>query len=254
MNQNWDSKKYSEGFSFVYEYGSDVLNLIQPEGVLSAIDLGCGTGTLTKALKDKGFNVRGLDASEEMLAKARANYPDINFSHADAANFVLSEPVDLIFSNAVLHWIDKSRQSSMMKCVYDALRAGGQFVFEMGGFGCCRLIHEKLAERFNVHGYSYTMPFYFPSIGEYSSLLEKAGFTVRYAILFDRPTQLKGDNGLYDWINMFVTIPFSGVNKSDREDILHESVDSLRDKLFDHESGLWFADYVRLRVRAVKEN
>ncbi len=252
MNQNWDSKKYSEGFSFVYEYGSDVLSLIQPEGVVKAIDLGCGTGTLTKALRDKGFNVRGLDASEEMLAKARANYPDINFSQADAVNFTLSEPVDLVFSNAVLHWIDESRQLSMMKSVYNALRIGGQFVFEMGGSGCCRLIHEALAESFKAHGYPYTMPFYFPTIGGYSSLLEKAGFTVRYAILFDRPTQLNGTNGLYDWIKMFVSIPFRGVNDSDSEDILRESVEALRDKLFNPESGLWFADYVRLRVRAVK--
>ena len=253
MNQNWDSKKYSEGFSFVYQYGSDVLNLIQPEGVVKAIDLGCGTGILTKALKDKGFDVTGLDSSEEMLLKARANYPDIEFAHADAVNFALGEPVDLVFSNAVLHWIDKSRQLSMMKCVYDALRDNGQFIFEMGGSGCGRLIHEKLAERFNAHGYSYAMPFYFPAIGEYASLLEQTGFTVRYAVLFDRPTQLKGNNGLYDWIKMFVNIPFEGVKESDRENILLETVEGLRDKLFNHESKIWFADYVRLRIRAVKE-
>ena len=253
MNQNWDSKRYSDGFSFVYEYGEDVLNLIQPEGVIKAIDLGCGTGILTKALKDKGFDVTGLDASEEMLEKARNNYPEIKFAYADAVNFVLSEPVDLVFSNAVLHWIDKSKQLSMMKSVYDALRYNGQFVFEMGGSGCGRLIHEKLANKFNAHGYTYTMPFYFPKIGEYASLLEQAGFTVRYAVLFDRPTQLKGNNGLYDWIKMFVNIPFEGVNESDKENILLETVQELRDKLFDNESGLWFADYVRLRVRAVKE-
>lgn len=253
MNQNWDSQKYSDGFSFVYKYGSDVLNLIQSEGVMKAIDLGCGTGILTKALKDKGFDVTGLDASEEMLAQARNNYPDIKFLQADAVNFTLDEPVDLVFSNAVLHWIDKAKQLSMMKCVYNALSHNGQFIFEMGGTGCGRLIHEKLAERFNAHGYSYTMPFYFPSIGEYALLLEQTGFIVRYALLFDRPTALNGINGLYDWIKMFVNIPFEGMNESDKENILRETVEELRGKLFNHGSNIWFADYVRLRVRAVKE-
>ena len=255
MNQNWDSQRYSSGFSFVYEYGEDVLNLIEPSGVIDVLDLGCGTGALTKALADKGFHVTGLDASEQMLEQARENYPDIKFSQGDATSFTLSEneKVDLVFSNAVLHWIDKYRQPLMMKCVYNALRFGGQFVFEMGGFGCGRLIHEKLAEKFKAHGYKYTMPFYFPTIGEYASLLENTGFTVRYALLFDRPTKLKGNNGLSDWIRMFVNNPFRGMNDMDREIILLETVNELRDKLFDDKSGLWYADYVRLRVRAVKE-
>ncbi len=110
MNQNWNSEKYSQNFSFVYKYGSDVLDLIDPEGVKNVIDLGCGTGALTRQLAEKGFNVTGIDASENMLNQARANNPDINFIQADATNFKLGEKVDAIFSNAVLHWIDKYKQ------------------------------------------------------------------------------------------------------------------------------------------------
>ncbi|MBQ7576853.1 MAG: methyltransferase domain-containing protein [Synergistaceae bacterium] len=253
MNQNWNTEKYSQGFSFVYKYGADVLNLIEPDGVKNVIDLGCGTGALTKALAEKGFNVTGLDASEEMLNQARANNPGINFIHSDAANFKLSEKVDAIFSNAVLHWIDKYKQPLMMKCVYNALRSGGQFVFEMGGYGCCRLIHEELAKNFAAHGYKYVMPFYFPTIGEYASLLENAGFTVRFAILFDRPTKLDTDEGMYNWIKMFVNIPFKSVKESDREIIILDSVNNLRNDIRLYHGGEWFADYVRLRVRAVKE-
>ncbi len=253
MNQNWNSEKYSQNFSFVYKYGSDVLDLIDTEGVKNVIDLGCGTGALTRQLAEKGFNVTGIDASENMLNQARANNPDINFIQADATNFKLGEKVDAIFSNAVLHWIDKYKQPLMMKCVYNALRDGGQFVFEMGGYGCCAMIHEELAKNFAARNYKYVMPFYFPTIGEYSSLLENAGFTVRYAILFDRPTKLEGDEGLYNWIKMFVNIPFKSVNESDREIIILDSVNNLRSNEKLHNSGVWYADYVRLRIRAVKE-
>ena len=62
-----------------------------------------------------------------------------------------------------------------MRCVHAACE-GRQFVFEMGGHGNNRLIHEALAEAFQAHGYEYENPFYFPPIAEYSSMLEEMGF------------------------------------------------------------------------------
>lgn len=250
MNQTWNANQYSSGFSFVYKYGSDVLSLLDiPEGS-HVLDLGCGTGALSGALRDKGYRVTGLDASGEMLAKAREAFPDIEFMQADATDFRLDAPVDAVFSNAVLHWIDAQRQPMMMECVRNALKPGGVFVLEMGGVYCCRAIHDALAESFSRYGYDYVMPFFFPSIGEYASLLENAGFMVRYALHFDRPTELVGSDGLYDWINMFVKIPFKNVSAEDREKIMRDTVDALRDKLF--HGGKWYSDYTRLRIKAEK--
>ena len=161
MNQKWNAENYSSGFSFVYNYGSDVLNLIEGENVHDVIDLGCGTGVLTNALSERGYNVTGIDASDEMLAKARASFPAVNFVKGDAVNFVVDAPVDVVFSNAVLHWIDAAKQSDMMRCVYDALRRGGQFVFEMGGYGCVKSIHDELAVNFRALGYDYVMPSFY---------------------------------------------------------------------------------------------
>ncbi|MBQ6972875.1 MAG: methyltransferase domain-containing protein [Synergistaceae bacterium] len=251
MNQEWNADNYSSGFSFVYNYGGDVLNLIDGENVRDVIDLGCGTGVLTHALSERGFNVTGIDASEDMLAKARANYPGLRFLQGDAVNFTVDAPVDAVFSNAVLHWIDREKQPDMMRCVNDALKPGGQFVFEMGGCGCAKKIHDSLGENFRALGYEYVMTFFFPKLGEYSAMLEACGFTVRFAALFDRPTELKGDYGLRDWIRMFVKRPFSGVKDDDREEILRRTNEALRDELY--HGGKWYADYVRLRVRAVKE-
>ncbi len=49
--------------------------------------------------------VTGVDASAEMLAKARATAPDCRFVAADIANWRPEAPPDLIFSNAALHWL-----------------------------------------------------------------------------------------------------------------------------------------------------
>lgn len=142
--------------------------------------MGCGNGALTKALREKGFRVTGVDSSEELLEIAGRKYPDIPFIRADAADFSVDEAVDVVFSNAVFHWIDREKQSAMLGCVYKALKEEGQFVFEFGGHGNNALIHGVLGEVFSEHGYEYKMPFYFPSIGEYAALVEREGFLLLY--------------------------------------------------------------------------
>lgn len=251
MNQRWNAEKYTENFSFVFNYGNDVAELLELENVKSMLDLGCGSGVLTESFFKKGISVTGLDSSEEMIGSARKRYPEINFICADATDFSLQNTVDAVFSNAVFHWINKERQPLMIKCVYNVLNKGGQFVFEMGGFGNNDLIHSALAKSFENVGIEYVMPFYFPSIGEYSAMLESAGFKVRYAVLFDRPTKLNGENGLSDWINMFVKLPFSNVDEKTKTDIIDQAIQALRHDLY--KNGIWYADYVRLRIKAIKE-
>lgn len=86
--------------------------------------------------------------------------------------------------------------------------------------------------------------------GGYAPLLEKEGLKVQFARLFDRMTELKGENGLTDWIQMFVKTPFTSMDSSLKEDIIRHAVQSLEQELY--QDGKWYADYVRLRIRAVK--
>lgn len=250
MNIIWNAEKYTSDFSFVHQYGNNVVELIDAAAGSSVLDLGCGNGALTKVLYDKGYKVKGIDASEELLSIARKEYPAIKFMQGDATNFVI-EPVDVVFSNAVFHWIDKEKQPDMMKCVYNAPKENGQFVFEFGGFNNNRIIHNALANIFQEHGFCYEMPFYFPTIGEYAFLLESTGFRVKYAVLFDRLTELKGENGMEDWIKMFIKMPFTAVqSEQEKEEIINQAVTELKKYLFI--GGKWYADYVRIRMKAVR--
>lgn len=251
MNQKWDADKYTADFSFVHEYGNSVMELINADEGSNVLDLGCGNGTLTKKLQETGYAVKGLDTSEELLDIARKNYPDIEFIHADATDFRISDTVDVVFSNAVLHWIGKEHQQDMLNCVYQALKESGQFVFEFGGYGNNQRIHDALENTFSEYGYCYDMPFYFPTISEYASLLENTGFRVQYAVLFDRLTELKGEDGLKDWINMFIKSPFETIGtEEDKNSIISKTVEGLRNDLYIN--GTWYADYVRLRMKAIR--
>lgn len=251
MNKKWDAEKYTADFSFVHQYGNSVMELIDANKGSSVLDLGCGNGALTKKLQEKGYAVKGLDASKELLDIAKKDYPSIEFVQGDAAAFTLSKPVDVVFSNAVFHWLNRDQQQKMLKCVYDSLKENGQFVFEFGGHGNDQRIHNVLAAVFSEYGYCYEMPFYFPTISEYASLLENAGFRVKYAVLFDRPTELKGGDGLKDWINMFLKIPFSVIEAEQEKDaIINKAIELLRKDLY--KDGKWYADYVRIRMKAIR--
>lgn len=251
MNIQWNAEGYTQNFSFVHEYGSDLISMIEGEG-LSVLDLGCGNGALTHRLAQAGFDAEGLDASPELLAAAKRSCPELTFHQGDAAGFRLSKCYDAVFSNAVLHWIDQDKQNDMLCCVNQSMKPGGQFLFEMGGYGNNALIHSALEQAFARRGLSYRMPFYFPTIGQYASQLEWAGFQVRFAELFDRPTPLKGADGLYDWLKMFIRSPFEGVEPALQEAIMRETASTLRESLF--REGVWYCDYVRLRCKAIKES
>jgi len=252
MNIKWDAGTYARDFSFVHKYGEDVIGLLDIREGMTVIDLGCGNGTLTKKLSELGVAAIGIDASEEQLAAARKSYPGLTFINADATSFSVSERVDAVFSNAVFHWIDRENQPKMLACVNRALKDGGQLVFELGGYGNNVLIHSALDESFAKEGLHYKMPFYFPTIGEYSALLESCGFLTESMALFDRPTPLNGENGLSEWIRMFVKKPFEGLPDEAKENIIARTAAALESSL--RRNGTWYCDYVRLRGKAKKRS
>lgn len=251
----WNTAAYDEGHSFVFEYGEGVVELLDPQPGERVLDLGCGTGHLTHQIAEAGAAVVGLDASTEMIAKARESYPDLQFVQADARDFSLKdfpleEPFDAVFSNAALHWIPE--QDAVLDSVTDVLTPDGRFVAELGGEGNVAVIVDAAQAAAATRGYEVENPWYFPSVAEYATKLDAHGLEVRYAILFDRPTKLDGgEDGLASWLSMFGDGLLSAIPKSDRRAVVSDVEARLRDELF--EDGQWTADYRRLRVVAHRQ-
>lgn len=248
----WDPDSYDDDHAFVFERGGDVVDLLDPQPGERVLDLGCGTGHLTAELADRGAEVVGIDADPEMIDRARESYPDLSFRLADGREFALDTPVDAVFSNAALHWIPGGNHGAVLDCVADALVDGGRFVAELGGTGNVSAIVDALSAELVARGVEFERPYYFPSVGEYAPRLEAAGFEVRLARLFDRPTPLDGGAaGLRNWIGMFGDAFFAEVADDEREAVLGAVEDRLREQLYDGES--WTADYRRLRFSAVRQ-
>ena len=248
MADRWDSSLYDDRHSFVWRAGASVVELLCPQAGERILDLGCGTGHLTAKLAEAGVDVTGMDASPSMIAQARQNFPSLKFVLADARDFRYDEPFDAVFSNAALHWVHEAE--SVIRCVAAVLRQGGRFVLEMGGKGNIGRIRTAIEETLTPAGHEWKCPWYFPTVAEYSTILEKHGFEIRMAQLFDRWTKLEHpERGLREWIEMFAGSYFEGIAQVEREQLLRKIEDRTRHELY--RDGYWWADYRRLRVEAV---
>jgi trans-aconitate methyltransferase len=229
---SWDTERYQSRHSYVFAYGEGLVEMLEPQAGERILDLGCGSGQLTAKIAESGATTIGLDQSEEMIAEARRNFPTLKFDVGDAANFMVDAPVDAVFSNAALHWVKDA--NGVARSVAAALRPGGRFVVELGGKGNVQTIIDELGP--------VETPWYFPSVGEYTSLLERHGFEIAFATLFDRPTRVEGEDGLEDWLAMF------GSSMLPTPELRREVAERLRPKMF--RDGGWVLDYRRLRVIA----
>jgi SAM-dependent methyltransferase len=249
MSDFWNAKTYDEAHDFVWQLGVGVVDLLKPQHGELILDLGCGTGHLANQIALRGVNVIGLDPSEKMLETARREYSYLDFRVADARTFDFPERFDAVFSNAVLHWIHEPER--VIERVAHHLKPGGRFVAEFGGKGNVAAFEKAMtgaAEQLGLPRFGDVN--YFPSIGEYASLLEKGGFEVSFATLFDRPTLLDGEEGARNWLLQFRGAYLDALDAADREAVLDLAVRRLRPILYG-ENG-WFADYRRLRFVATK--
>jgi len=248
----WDANLYDNKHSFVFQYGESVLGLLEVKPGERILDLGCGTGHLAKKIQEQGAEVIGIDASPEMIAQAKTNYPDLDFRVANGAGFSFDGPFDAVFTNATLHWIKDA--DGVIKSVYKALKSGGRFVGEFGGKGNNQLMMAAAATMLKKHGFikdNFTIPWYYPSTAEYATRLEAGGFRVTFATHFDRQTLLQdGRDGMIKWFNMFGSSIFKVVPAAELPQILNEITNLLQPT--NEIDGQWYADYKRLRFVAVK--
>lgn len=154
--QEWNSSRYAENARFVSDLGGAVLDLLNPQP--SERILGCGDGALTEKISSAGAIVVGLDSSEDMVAAAKTRGLDARVGDAFHLNF--SAEFDAVFSNAALHWM-KRDPYSVIRGVWNALKPGGRFAAEMGGFGNVAAITVALCatlEQFGVEGPAAFIP------------------------------------------------------------------------------------------------
>jgi trans-aconitate methyltransferase len=244
--QTWSAGTYDAHARFVSDLAGEVLSWLDPKEGERILDLGCGDGVLTAELAGRGADVTGIDTSEDLLRAAKGRGLAVKHMNGEALTF--QAEFDAVFSNAALHWMRNG--AAVVTGVRRALVPGGRFVAEFGGHGNVAAIVTALLAVARIRGgdASHCGPWFFPTPAEYRGLLEAEGFTVRRIGLYPRPTPLK--TGMAEWLKLFRT-PFFEQYGSEAENVIAETMELLRPSLCDSH-GNWTADYVRLRVEAVK--
>jgi len=248
----WNSDVYQSSHSFVWQYGRDLLVLLNAQPGERILDVGCGTGQLTADIARFGAEVVGIDSSPDMIATARKNFPHIRFDVADVTALTFDNEFDVVVSNAALHWVRD--QPSAIASIARALKPKGRLIFEMGGKGNLRHLLDAIYQALRALGVDHPeqlLPWSFPSIGEHAPLLESHGLEVDFAVLFDRPTILEGgDRGLRTWMEMFGRFAVDAAGPLKSKEFFRRLEEYAAPQLF--HNGVWTIDYKRLRLVAVK--
>lgn len=247
--QSWDAGRYARDAAFVPELASTIVEWLAPRPGERILDLGCGDGALTLKLMAAGAEVVGIDAAPDMVRAARAR--GIDARAIDARQLPFAAEFDAVFSNAALHWI-RDGLDDVLAGVARALRSGGRFVGEMGGFGNIAAIVTALLavlDRYGIDGRAL-LPWHFPTPEAWRQRLERHGFRVHRLELVPRPTLLT--SGMRAWLELFAQPFFLALPAEARRPAEDAVLQLLAPSLCD-EAGRWCADYVRLRFVAVRD-
>ncbi len=240
---SWDAGDYARVGGFVAELGQAALDLLDPQPGEHILDVGCGDGTLTEKIAERGATVVGIDNDISMIGAARARGLDARLM--DAAQLKFGEAFDAVFSNATLHWIlDKERAA---RAIWFALKPGGRFAGEMGGAGNLDALCEALDEELIIRGYAPPRDAgnWYATPEEFAAVYEAVGFKEIDARLIERPTPI--EHGLSEWVTTFRKgwLDRAEVPDPERAEIGAAVADRI---------GTDIADYVRLRFIMRKPN
>jgi len=128
---SWDPSQYLKFAGERLRPALDLLSRVPAAAPGSVVDLGCGAGNLMPVLRERWPQARlsGVDGSPQMLARARTDHPGVEFVEADVGAWRPQRPVDVLFSNATLHWLD--RHESLFPALLDRVAPQGWLAVQM---------------------------------------------------------------------------------------------------------------------------
>ncbi len=127
----WDPAQYLKFAGPRLRPAIDLLQRIEAETPRLVYDLGAGAGNVTRMLAERwpGSRIVGVDGSAEMLAKAAAELPQLEWQKADLATWRPEQPAEIIYSNAALHWI--KGHDRLITALFESLAPGGVLAVQM---------------------------------------------------------------------------------------------------------------------------
>ena len=195
----WSPEQYARFQSERRQPFDDLLSLVEPRPKMRIVDLGCGSGELTREMHEKlgAEETLGVDSSETMLLKAgHFGGEMLRFEKGEIEAFVTDEPYDLIFSNAAFHWVPDHEQ--LFVRLTNFLAADGQLAVQMPANDdhASHRVAAEIAREFGVEPrVDYVLP---PE--RYAELLHRLGYKRQHVRLQIYGHVLPSTGDVVEWV------------------------------------------------------
>jgi len=259
---DWNAVDYCKHSTAQQSWARELIIKLELQGEEHILDIGCGDGKITAEIAGcvpRG-SVTGVDNSPAMIDLARQNfpaekYPNLSFRLLDAGRLDYEDQFDIIFSNAVLHWIPDHKP--VLTGIHRALVPGGRILLQMGGKGNADGILQMmdlLQARSEWYDFflNFEFPYNFPDNREYTLLLKQTGLIVRRVELFPKDMVYSDSAGLAGWVRT-TWMPYTNrIPDALRNKFIDEVVTEYLVHVPPDDTGKIHVAMIRLEVEAVK--
>lgn len=195
----WNPAQYQQFAGERRQPFNDLLALVQRRPDMRVIDLGCGTGALTRTLHEQlqAAETLGIDSSSDMLETSSEFASEhVRFEQAEIETFTPGEACDLIFSNAALHWVPD--HPSLLQGFTAFLNSNGQLAIQMPANDDhpSHMIAAELAADAGIE----PRPNYVLPIERYAHLLRRLGFARQHVRTQVYGHLLESSDAVVEWV------------------------------------------------------
>jgi len=259
----WDADTYDLISNAQEQWAKFIIKRRKWSGSETLLDAGCGSGRITKMLSQIITNgiVYAVDNDPNMIKKAKEKLSSIENVHifqtdlTDAVEFRnMQMKFDVIFSNAVLHWI--LDHQNVFKNFYDLLNPKGNLLIQCGGFGNLKKTISlfdivKDSTEFEQYFYEWKQSWYFAKPEDTKSILKDLGFKNIQVYLSNSNIDFDSKNNYLLYVKTVVIGPYLKYLPSEQlKNKFVEATLNLIEK--DYPELRWKLDYVRLNIFASK--
>jgi trans-aconitate methyltransferase len=204
-------------------------------------------------------SVYAVDKDSNMIQVASRNLKgigNVSFIESDISTASLPPKIDVIFSNATIHWIlDHCR---LFENLWRLLNDGGEMIIQCGGYGNLYKVLSvidkiRLHDEFNSFFTDWREPWYFPKPKDTFILLQEIGFANVNVQLVNESAKFSDRNSFALFAKTVVMKPYLAFlpNPKLKDRFLELVLGEIETK---HKSLCWLMDYVRLNIKATKNN
>lgn len=255
-HDKWNAKAYAKYSKGQQKWAKELIQTLDLCGDEDILDLGCADGKITaKLFEMTSGKVIGIDKSESMIRLAREKFPQISFQVADAAHLAFDKTFDVVFSNAMLHWVHD--HIGVLEGIYKALKPKGRILLQFGGYGNAKKIlhimnEVKLQRRYKRYFENFEFPYFFPSDKQYETLLKDAGFDDIFVALV--PKDMVHDSvEAFKWWIRTTWFPYIDMLPEEmREEFIERFTERYLDVVAPDSDARVHVDMVRIEVRATR--